>query len=119
MFAFYCLYYKPFIYKDLNYFEAFNQATIAILSYLVTVFTDYTLDSDFKYEMGKVWIVIFMLNYFISAVYLLVRTIVFFVKNVKDRCQKSERERRMIYKKVEVYKKVSQESDSSRSLFLN
>ena len=96
--AVYAISYKPFIYKDLNFFDAFNEITTAILCYLVVPFTDYNLHSEFKYDLGKVWIVIFLLNYFTTAIYLLGRTLFFFVKRMIGKVKQNERERRMIYK---------------------
>ena len=94
----YAISYKPFIYKDLNFFEAFNEFTTAILCYMVVPFTDYNLYSEYKYEVGKAWIAIFLLNYFSTAIYLLGRTIYFFARRLVKKAKQTDQERRMIYK---------------------
>jgi len=42
---------------------------------MVSAFTDYVDDEDVRYEFGKAWIVLFMLNFYIDFIYVVFRTL--------------------------------------------
>ena len=88
MCCYFSFHFKPFIYKQLNWFDLFNEVAITFLSYMVSAFTDYVDDEDIRYEFGFAWIILFLLLFYLDFIYILCRTIYFVVLKCKKKMPK-------------------------------
>jgi len=58
----YIAYVKPFLEKDVLYFEVFNEATLLTCSYFLIVFCDILMDYQKRYSVGWYMVAVTLFN---------------------------------------------------------
>ena len=87
----YLLWYRPFAQNSLNHIEAFNEATILVLTYFLLCFTDFVLDAETRYNLGFYYIAT---SFFNMAVHMFLMLRSSFIK-ARLSCRKRRYEKRI------------------------